>query len=114
MDKVTYLYKLEGVDSEWKYMKYDLCANYTLLKPGEYVFKVKAMNRNSSITDEETLRVTIKSPLWKSKWAYYFYFIVILGIVIYICNYVKILKAMVKNKQKKLIGRWKKIKYYMK
>ena len=44
LGEINYLYKLEGVDDEWKYINRGLFSNYTLLSPGNYTFKVKAMN----------------------------------------------------------------------
>ena len=100
--EVTYLYKLEGVDDEWKYANRGIGANYTLLEPGSYTFKVKAMNNSGDITEESTLKFTINSPFWKTKMAYCFYTFIILLIIYFIWNRVKLLKALVKKQTKEI------------
>lgn len=100
--EVTYLYKLEGVDDEWKYANRGIGANYTFLEPGSYAFKVKAMNNSGDITEESTLKFTINSPFWKTKMAYCFYIFIILVIIYFIWNRVKLLKALVKKQTKEI------------
>lgn len=99
---VTYIYKLEGVDKAWRYVNETSFANYTLLEPGEYTFKVKAMNNSGNITDETAIKFTIKSPLWKTRIAYCFYIFSAVGIFIFILNRVAILRAIVKKQTKEI------------
>ena len=99
--EVTYLYKLEEVDDEWKYVNGGIGANYTLLEPGSYTFKVKAMKNSGDITEETILNFTINSPFWKTKTAYCFYIFIFLVIIYFIWNRVKLLRALVENRLKK-------------
>lgn len=99
---VSYAYKLEGVDSDWKYKDSGANAVYTLLSPGDYTFKVMAIKSNGDITDETSISFKIKSPIWKTKTAYILYFIIIAAIVIYIRNNVRILRAIVDRQTKEI------------
>lgn len=99
---VSYLYKLEGVDNEWQYVNRGLFANYTLLEPGEYTFRVKAINNSGDITEETNLKVKINSPFWKTKIANCIYSIIILSIICFIWNRMKLLRTLVKNQTKEI------------
>ena len=44
------------------------------------------------------MNIKVKKPLWKTPLAYLIYLIVLLGIVYYILNYVKILQNLVNQK----------------
>jgi signal transduction histidine kinase/ligand-binding sensor domain-containing protein/DNA-binding response OmpR family regulator len=69
-DKNKYKYKMEGVDLDWIEVSADRrFANYTKLKGGEYVFRVKAAN-NDGIWNEEplSLSIAISPPFWLSLW----------------------------------------------
>ncbi|CUN84900.1 ligand-binding sensor domain-containing protein [Clostridium disporicum] len=102
LGEINYLYKLEGVDDEWKYINRGLFSNYTLLSPGNYTFKVKAMNNTGDITEETSLNFTINSPIWKTKAAYCFYIFIFLAIIYFIWNRVKLLKAIVEKQTKEI------------
>ena len=99
---VSYMYKLEGVDSDWKYVDGSNKASYTLLSPGNYNFKVMAIKSNGDITEESSVSFIIKNPIWKTKAAYLLYFMIISFIFIYRRNRVKILKSLVDKKTKEL------------
>lgn len=68
-DRLTYHFKLEGVDADWQTGDAVYASYYNLLPPGEYLFKVYAENiegQRSATTTE--LRIVIKPPFWKTKW----------------------------------------------
>jgi signal transduction histidine kinase/ligand-binding sensor domain-containing protein len=68
--KNLYAYKLEGVDKDWIHTNSsDRTANYTDIKPGEYIFRVKGSN-NDGIWNEEgiSIRILITPPWWKRLW----------------------------------------------
>lgn len=73
--KLRYAYTLEGFSNEWliaddKTHK----ATYTNLDPGNYVFKVRAINENGVFGKEEaTLRIRILPPFWRTPVAYTLY-----------------------------------------
>jgi signal transduction histidine kinase/ligand-binding sensor domain-containing protein/DNA-binding response OmpR family regulator len=69
-DKNIYKYKMEGVDADWIEVSADRrFANYTKLKGGDYIFKVKAAN-NDGVWNEKplSLSITISPPFWLSWW----------------------------------------------
>ena len=69
-----YAYKLEGYDKDWNYVGNRKEAFYTNLKPGDYVFHVKASNNDHVWNNEGTsVSVHIKTPLWQTWYAYLFY-----------------------------------------
>ncbi len=82
-DKIKYVFKLEGFNNGWlsadsKTRK----ATYTNLDPGDYTFKVRATNRDGLPNDEEaSLKIRILPPLWKTNWAYLFYFLLTCGLL---------------------------------
>ena len=76
-EKNNYAYKLSGLDDAWNFVGHQRSATYRYLKPGEYVFKVKASNRENSWGDESaTLVITITPPFWQTPIAYLLYCVV--------------------------------------
>jgi len=66
-----YAYRLEGFDRDW--VATDAAhriATYTNLKPGNYVFRVKAADNKGKYWDEigTTLPITITPPFWATWW----------------------------------------------
>ena len=65
-----FAYRLEGFDADW--VRTDASrrfATYTNLDPGEYVFRVRAANKDGVWNDDgATLAITILPPVWKSWW----------------------------------------------
>ena len=68
-EKITYEYMLEDVDDDWVYTNNYNNARYTSLKPGKYVFKVRA-KMNGNISDITTLDITIEKPFWSTSMEY--------------------------------------------
>ncbi len=72
--KIQYAYILENFDKNWNYVGSDRKATYTNLKPGEYIFKVKAALWNGQWDENETsMQIEILPPWWHSTWAYIVY-----------------------------------------
>jgi signal transduction histidine kinase/ligand-binding sensor domain-containing protein/AraC-like DNA-binding protein len=69
----TYCYMLEGFDTDWNCMGSRLSATYTNIDPGDYVFLVKASNRDGVWSDVQRLKITIKQIWWKTWWAIVLY-----------------------------------------
>jgi signal transduction histidine kinase/ligand-binding sensor domain-containing protein/DNA-binding response OmpR family regulator len=69
-DKVTYEYKMEGVDKNWvSVTSARRFATYTNLSGGSYRFMVKAANSDGLSTPEPTvLLITIDPPYWQTIW----------------------------------------------
>lgn len=69
--KNEYAYKMENFENNWNYVGNRKYANYTNLKPGKYIFKVKASN-NDGIWNEEgrSIYLIIAPPFWETWWFY--------------------------------------------
>ncbi|MBK6966724.1 MAG: hypothetical protein IPH20_23210 [Bacteroidales bacterium] len=96
--RVTYKYKLEGLDEDWStfssLIRTD--APYGNIPPGTYTFRVKAMNGEGYWSKEFTYTFTIRPPWWKTWWAYAGYmllFIAAIWLVIY---------SVIENQRKKI------------
>ncbi len=69
-DGNRYAYQLEGFDRDWvdtdARRRY---ATYTNLDPGDYVFRVRASNKDGVWSEQPaSLRITITPPYWKTWW----------------------------------------------
>jgi signal transduction histidine kinase/ligand-binding sensor domain-containing protein/DNA-binding response OmpR family regulator len=83
-----YLYKMEGLDKEWVHIKNNRKINYTKMPPGDYVFKIKGASAGEVWNNKETLlAIHILPPYWASSWAYFFYILAFVGILLTILRY---------------------------
>lgn len=80
-----YEYRLVGFDKNWIKVDKELSAYYTNLDPGNYTFEVRASN-NDGIWSEDvtTIDIYVAPPFWRTIYAYFFYLLVIAGILLYI------------------------------
>jgi len=80
--KIKYAYKLEGFNDEWIYTDASQrIATFTNLPYKDFVFKVKASNRDGVWSEPTNLNLSVKPPFWKTIWAYLLYFIIALGLI---------------------------------
>lgn len=64
-DKVTYKYKLEGLDTAWNDVENRRTASFAYIHPGKYTFKVLAIGPNNVQSQSEALfNFYIKPPFW--------------------------------------------------
>jgi len=67
-EAVSYRYKLEGFDPDWKVSK-DHLASYPSLPPGRYTFRVQTSEHgNFDHVPEASWAFTIQKPFWKQWW----------------------------------------------
>ena len=84
-EKNSYAYMLDGLDEDWNYVGQQRSANYTNIKPGDYIFRLKAANNDGYWTNEpKTIFIKVLSPWWLSWWAKILYVIVFLSLAYYI------------------------------
>ena len=84
-EKNSYAYILDGLEEDWNYVGQRRTANYTNIKPGDYIFKLKAANNDGYWTNEpKTIFIKVLSPWWLSWWAKSLYIIVFLWMGYYI------------------------------
>lgn len=69
--KNQYAYYLEGLDKDWHYVGNSRSASYMNLRPGKYIFHVKASN-NDGVWNETgiNLAIEIQPPYWRTPLAY--------------------------------------------
>lgn len=67
-DKLSYRYKLDGLEINWSYSIEGKIANYNNLDAGRYTFIVQAKNEEDVWSNTATYSFTILSPIWKRWW----------------------------------------------
>jgi signal transduction histidine kinase/ligand-binding sensor domain-containing protein len=68
-EKVAYAYRLEGFDEGWVKAGGSRVATYTNLRPGHYVFNVRAANADGIWNEEgASLTLDIPTPIWQATW----------------------------------------------
>jgi ligand-binding sensor domain-containing protein/signal transduction histidine kinase len=98
-EKISYSYKMEGIDTGWTVIGENRKVYFTDLKPGKYTFKITATNYNSEGKQQKELHISISPPIWASVWAYLFYAIVVFSISWYILRAYIALKDSKKAKE---------------
>ena len=64
---VTYLFQMEGVDKAWQETKLTELS-FIGLSPGNYTFKLKAVDVEGKESLERAVSFTIRPPFWKQIW----------------------------------------------
>lgn len=68
-DKLTYYYKMEGIDKDWIKVDRSYSVNYSLLPPGKYRFKIYCENIEGMRSKNTTqLFINISPPVWRTWW----------------------------------------------
>lgn len=98
---IQYQYKLEGIDNEWNLTKNNEII-YNNLAPGKYEMKIKARNHNGVISEESSIKFTIKPPIWLSKGAYIIYILLIIISIYLESNKIKRLDKLVRERTEEL------------
>jgi DNA-binding CsgD family transcriptional regulator len=99
---------LENYESDWSDWSPDTQKEYTNLKEGRYIFHVRAKNLNGQISPEAVYQLYINPPWYRSAWAYTFYFISILALLL---TGFKLLDRKYKRKQQMMALKQKKELY---
>lgn len=83
-DNSEYTYILEGFDTTWVDNGTSNNAVFTNVPPGKYTFKVKIKNVDyaSEAKAPASLSILIMRPWWKTFWAYLFYILAILCLIL--------------------------------
>ena len=84
--KNRYAYKMEGISDEWVEIGNRKFVPFFALQPGEYTFKVRGSNNDGVWNDKEiSINIVVLPPCWRSIYAYFIYFILILvSIIVFI------------------------------
>ncbi|MDR2626552.1 MAG: response regulator [Dysgonamonadaceae bacterium] len=82
---IAYQYYLEGFEDSWSSLTHQTQANYTNIAPGNYLFRIRAINTiSNSISEERILQITIKRPFWAAWYAYLLYAALLWGTAYYL------------------------------
>lgn len=98
LNNINYEYMVEGIDTDWIYINGKNNLDLKSFEPGKYTFKVRARDGHGQLTDEATVNIRVKNPLWKTPLAYVIYATMLFIVFIYIFNYVNILQSLVDQK----------------
>ncbi len=101
-DKIRFSFRLKGFDEEWSEWSAANIKEYTNLKEGDYVFKVKAVDSFGNESRMKSFNFTIDPPLHRSTLAYLIYAVILLFILAGNFYYIrkKIIKARKKEKRR--------------
>ncbi len=68
-EQVTYQFKLDGHDEEWRDFSNESFAYYGRIEDGNYNFMVRACDANGNCSSVPlTLEISVKIPVWKAWW----------------------------------------------
>ncbi|MCF6223420.1 MAG: ATP-binding protein [Flavobacteriaceae bacterium] len=96
---MLYSTQLVGFDKNWSEWVKTASKEYINLPSKNYTFKVKAKNVYGDISDESAVSFTIKTPWFKTIWAYLLYFI---GLLFVVFAFVRTRTRILLNQQKEL------------
>ncbi len=104
-EKLTYYYKMTGIDKDWIKADRQNFINYSLLPPGNYTFSVYCEdidgNRSPNITQ---VSIYIKPPFWRTYWFISTLFFII-AICIYIVHRLRVNKLLAVEKLRNRVAR---------
>ncbi len=80
-EKTEYSYYLEGSDEKWTEWSVQNSKEYTNIREGKYIFKVKARNVFGIESPENSFSFTVKPPWFRTIWAYLFYLIALIFVI---------------------------------
>ncbi len=101
---IQYRYQMEGVNDSWVYTSRQL-AQYTTLPPGDYTFRVEAVNKDGVWSETPaSLSFTIKPPFWQTNW---FRLVLVLSIILLtaIIWYLTYLRIKTKSQKREAYNR---------
>ena len=78
---IEFSYKLEGFDKSWSNWSKETKKEYTNLPEGDYVFRVKAKNIYDVESSEDSYKIKILAPFYRTYVAYAIYLIVFVLVI---------------------------------
>ncbi|MFN2396085.1 MAG: two-component regulator propeller domain-containing protein [Bacteroidales bacterium] len=91
-DQIKYQFMLEGIDEHWNALTVRNEVNYGNLSPGRYTFRVRAIDNNGVLSNEQKYDFFIAKPVWQSPVAYMLYVIIITLIIFSVTHHRKVLR----------------------
>ena len=83
-NNIEYSYKLAGFDAEWSGWSEKSEKDYTNLPPGKYTFMVKARNNLGNASEPVSYTFKVLPSWYESKLSYLVYFLLLVGLVIFL------------------------------
>lgn len=100
--KITYEYKLEGIDEDWVFANKRNNANYATLESGTYKLLIRARDNHGDLTPITTLDLKIAPPPWRTPMAYLIYFSSAVIVIFLMWSYITALEKIVKKRAEQL------------
>ena len=101
----TVYYQLENYDTDWREARVEDKVNYFRVPPGNYNFRLKAVNGRNGVWSEKSIAMIVTPPWWTNWWAYTIYGILFIA-AIFIADRVQrrrlLAKSQAKAKEKEL------------
>ena len=86
-ERITFACMLEGFDKDWVYPGTNRKINYSNLKGGNYIFKLKACNSSGLWNENNTVfKFYIKPPIWQRWWFWPLLALLFIAMVVYIAR----------------------------
>jgi signal transduction histidine kinase len=76
-------YTLENYDVDWRQTGMGEKVNYFKVPPGNYIFRIKALNSATGTSLEKSIDVIISPPWWETWWAYILYAIAAVATLVF-------------------------------
>lgn len=104
-DKLTYYYKMEGLDEDWIKADKSMLVNYSQMPTGNYVFKVFCENLEGIRSPEITqLHIFIKPPFWRTWW-FLSVCLYVIALIIYVVHRMRVNKILAVEKIRNNVAR---------
>ena len=68
--RTQYQYRLEGFDEDWSAWNHETFKEYTNLREGNYVFRVRAKNQYGKLSEEDSFAFRVSPPWYRSSLSY--------------------------------------------
>ena len=88
-ENVTYSYKLEPFEENWRTWSTLAIKEYTNLREGTYVMKLKSKNSYGIESEVSQIQFTISPPWYRHFLAYFLYFLLVIAAIYIISNRIK-------------------------
>lgn len=99
-DKNSYSYRLKGLETEWNQIGNKHMVTYTNLKPGSYVFQVKASNKNDFSAKDCNLYIEVTPPFTGTLlFKFIIFIIILLALVFAFLNFKKKFREKIRVSQ---------------
>ncbi|MEM6800926.1 MAG: two-component regulator propeller domain-containing protein, partial [Bacteroidota bacterium] len=100
-DDIRLAYRMKGLEENWNYGRFERNASYMNLKPGEYIFQLKAANHEGIWTKEaRELHIEVLPPFWQT-WPSRILAIFAMGIFAYFFYQIRMARIREHNKRLK-------------